>query len=634
MTPERWRRIEELFAAALRIDPAVREAWLDDACGDDEGLRAELTRLLDQDAQAIREKSLTAPEPPGRALEQTESWLTPSRRPPPGAGSSDGSETGSITDHSGFSPKAAIVAGTPHHSISQTESVVRARLRELPVIYILILVMATLWRSVILGDDDQVLNYLDATIIVSFGGVIARLGCRRPIPLSRLKALELGMIGILASRVAIFEYRIVLIFSQRGEPMMAQFVVKNFVLVTAVFILTYGLYVPKTWRQAAQVVGPLALLPFATLGGLFLLHPKDMAWLGRSWKEGGTPRLLLFTFDAMILCIVAVGSTFGAHAMSRLRRQVAEARHLGQYRLRLQIGGGMGKIYLAEHHLLKRPCALKLIRPGNSADPKALARFEREVRLTATLSHPNTVEIYDYGRTEDGTYYYVMEYLRGLSLADLVERHGPQPPGRVVYLLRQVCGALREAHDAGLIHRDIKPSNIFASRRGGFDDVAKLFDFGLVLPTSRIGVPQLSGVGQILGTPQFMSPEQATGERKLDGRCDIYALGAVAYYLLTGRPPFVDDDRFRLMIAHARDPIDPPSQVRDSIPQDLERVVLRCLAKAPADRFPDSESLEQALGECACVKDWNQTHAAQWWQDADLAQAGEGESPASTSAES
>ena len=187
----------------------------------------------------------------------------------------------------------------------------------------------------------------------------------------------------------------------------------------------------------------------------------------------------------MILLILAVGSAFGARTISRLRRQVAEARQLGQYRLRRRIGaGGMGEVYLAEHQLLKRPCALKLIRPEDVADPKALERFEREVRLTATLSHPNTVEIYDYGRTEDGTYYYVMEYLPGLSLAELVERHGPLPPGRAVYLLRQVCLALREAHAAGLIHRDIKPSNIFAARRGGMDDVAKLLDFGLVRPAA------------------------------------------------------------------------------------------------------------------------------------------------------
>ena len=214
--------------------------------------------------------------------------------------------------------------------------------------------------------------------------------------------------------------------------------------------------------------------------------------------------------------------------------------------------------------------------------------------MTAALSHPNTVEIYDYGRTDKGIYYYVMEYLPGKSLSELVERHGPQPPGRVVYLLRQICQALSEAHAAGLIHRDIKPSNIFVSQRGGIDDVAKLLDFGLVLPIAKPGAPQLSREDQILGTPLFMSPEQATGG-DLDGRSDIYSLGAVAYFLLTGRPPFEGEDGIRLMIAHARDPVVPPSLLHVNVPRDLERVVLRCLSKEPANRFPDAESLESAL---------------------------------------
>jgi serine/threonine-protein kinase len=304
--------------------------------------------------------------------------------------------------------------------------------------------------------------------------------------------------------------------------------------------------------------------------------------------------------------------------ISRLRREVAAARQLGQYRLLRRTGaGGMGEVYLAEHQLLKRPCAVKLIRPGCAADPRTQERFEREVRLTATLLHPNTVEIYDYGRSEDGTYYYVMEYLRGLGLADLVERHGPLPPARVVYLLRQVCGALREAHAAGLIHRDIKPSNIFAARRGGMEDMAKLLDFGLVRPAATDRAAHLSAEGQILGTPLFMSPEQATGSRALDERSDIYSLGAVAYFLLTGRPPFEGEGGVAVMIAHARDPVVPPSRVVPGIPEDLEFVVLRCLAKDPAGRFPHAESLERALGECDCARDWDLDRAARWWRDVD-----------------
>jgi serine/threonine-protein kinase len=176
---------------------------------------------------------------------------------------------------------------------------------------------------------------------------------------------------------------------------------------------------------------------------------------------------------------------------------------------------------------------------------------------------------------------------------------------------------LREAHAVGLIHRDIKPSNIFAARRGGMHDVAKLLDFGLVRLADTARAPQLSDEGQILGTPTYMAPEQATGGREVDERSDIYALGGVAYYLLTGRPPFEGDGGIALLIAHARDPVLPPSSVRADIPEDLDRVVVKCLAKDPADRFPDAEGLERALAQCACAGDWDQERADRWWRDAE-----------------
>jgi serine/threonine-protein kinase len=225
------------------------------------------------------------------------------------------------------------------------------------------------------------------------------------------------------------------------------------------------------------------------------------------------------------------------------------------------------------------------------------------------------VEVYDYGRAEDGTYYYVMEYLPGLNLAELVKRHGPLSPARVVYLLRQVSGALREAHAAGLIHRDIKPSNIFAARRGGMDDFAKLLDFGLVRPAATAQMAHLSIEGHVVGTPLFMAPEQAKGGRELDERTDLYSLGAVAYYLLTGRPPFERETVIAVLLAHAQDPVVPPSRVSPGIPKDLEGVVLQCLAKDPDDRFADAGSLERALGACACAGDWDQERAARWWRD-------------------
>jgi hypothetical protein len=622
MTPERWRQIDDLFDAALRLGPAERDAWLSTACAGDDVLRAEIDRLLDQDHRADRDGFLTPPESPVPSLEETGSWPAREesrrRRSPKPV---DHFGAAALADTGCFAPKAAIAADGAPQPISLDENVVRSRLRQLPVVYILIVGIATFWRRTVLGSDDLTVYKLDALVVVALAGLIALLSSRWVFSLAWLKALELAMVALLAGRIAFVQYRLMLMSSLRDDPMMAQLTMKNVVLLTSILILTYGLFVPKSSRRAALVVGPLALLPFATLLVLILRYPEATAWLWGGWRRSTTPRIWLFSFDAMILAIVALASAHGARMISLLRREVAVARQLGQYRLCRRIGiGGMGEVYLAEHQLLKRPCALKLIRPTNAAGVRALERFEREVRLNATLSHPNTVEIYDYGRAEDGTYYYVMEYLPGLSLGELVERHGPLPAARVVYLLRQVCQALREAHAAGLIHRDIKPSNIFAARRGGRDDVAKLLDFGLVLPAAVPAAPHLSEEGQILGTPLFMSPEQARGSQELDERSDIYSLGAVAYYLLTGRPPFDEATGLGVLIAHARDPVVPPSLVRTGVPDDVERVVLRCLAKDVDNRFADAESLEEAFTRCGCSGDWDERLAARWWRDAGRAQ--------------
>jgi eukaryotic-like serine/threonine-protein kinase len=617
MTPARWRQIGELFDAAVQIGPAQRQSWLRTACGGDDDLRASVSRLLAQDERADRDGLLRPSRPTAPPADGTASWSPRALvHPAPTPGPRSASDT-TADNTAGFTPKAVIARQTAKHSICEPPALVRSRLRELPMIYILMLGIAIFWKRAVLASEDLPLYQVDAAIIVALVGIMVLLSSRWSIPLGWLKVLELGIIGVMASRVAFVQYRLMFIYSQRDDRMMAQLTMKNVVLLTSILILTYGLYVPKSWRRAALVVGPLAVLPFATLTALMLQHPATMGWLWKGWMLSDTPRIRLFGFDAMILAMLAIGSTFGARTMSRLRHQVAEARQIGQYRLRRRLGsGGMGEVYLAEHQLLKRPCAVKLIRAGAATDPNVQERFEREVRLTATLSHPNTVEIYDYGRAEDGTYYYVMEYLPGLSLAELVEQYGPLPPERTAYLLRQVCGALGEAHAAGLIHRDLKPSNIIAARRGGMDDVAKVFDFGLARPLPSGRAAHLSAEGQVLGTPLFMSPEQATAVGELDERSDIYSLGAVAYYLLTGRPPFAGQDGIAVMIAHARDPVTPPSLVRPDIPQDLEDVVLRCLAKDAAERFADAASLERALAECTCAADWDQERAAQWWRGA------------------
>src|SRR5262245_60391171 len=254
---------------------------------------------------------------------------------------------------------------------------------------------------------------------------------------------------------------------------------------------------------------------------------------------------------AFWLALAVAVAVHGSYRIEVLRQEAVASRRLGQYQLKQCIGsGGMGDVYLAEHVLLRRPCAIKLIRSERAGDPTNLARFEREVQATATLTHPNTVEIFDYGHAADGTFYYAMEYLPGISLDELVRRHGPLPAARVIHLLRQVCGALQEAHTAGLIHRDIKPGNVLVCQRGGRHDVAKLLDFGLVqVHGLNPDGQQLTQEGAIAGTPAYMSPEQAAAKADLDGRSDLYSLGAVAYFLLTGQPPFVRDSAVQTLSA-------------------------------------------------------------------------------------
>ena len=357
-------------------------------------------------------------------------------------------------------------------------------------------------------------------------------------------------------------------------------------------VVVYGVFIPNTWRRCLLLTGIVAVVPLA-LGFFSAWHHHR---LSADLASG------LVDLGILMLTGVAV-AVFGSYRFHALQEQAFTAQQLGQYRLKRKLGaGGMGEVYLAEHLLLRRPCALKMIRAEQAGDPTILQRFEREVQAMAALTHWNTVEIFDYGHADDGTFYYVMEYLPGQNLETLVQQSGPLPASRTVRFLRQVCQALREAHGVGLLHRDIKPSNIFACTRGAVADVAKLLDFGLVQNSTggMDGADRLTVQGTILGSPPYMSPEQAAGKSDLDGRADIYSVGAVAYYLLTGQPPFVRETAMEMLLAHAYETAVPPSQLRPEVPADLEAIVLRCLAKKPTDRFADIEALNQALSTCAC----------------------------------
>ena len=323
-------------------------------------------------------------------------------------------------------------------------------------------------------------------------------------------------------------------------------------------------------------------------------------------------------FNIVAWCGVAVAvSTVGSRIIFGLRTEADKVRRLGQYALEEKIGeGGMGIVYRASHAMLRRPTAIKLL-PPEKAGEDSIRRFEREVQLTATLSHPSTVAIFDYGRTPTGVFYYAMEFLDGLNIEELVREEGPQDAGRVIHILEQVSGALTEAHEVGLIHRDIKPANIILCERGGMPDVAKVVDFGLVKSVVTGGADatmMMTAQNVLTGTPLYMAPEAIRGAEFVDGRSDLYALGAVGYFLLTGKPIFESDKLVEVIAHHLHtEPVRPSERSGRPVPAELETLILRCLAKDPDDRFRTARELTHMLHTCAKTTPWSLEQADAWW---------------------
>ena len=322
------------------------------------------------------------------------------------------------------------------------------------------------------------------------------------------------------------------------------------------------------------------------------------------------------TYFTALLAVLPAKIIYG------LGRQVRKAKELGAYKLGDPIGkGGMGEVLHAEHRLLARPAAIKIIRPellgaGEPAAQRvAVERFKREARAAASLRSPHTIDLYDFGVAEDGTFYYVMELLDGVGLEDLVERFGPVVPERAVHLARQACESLAEAHMRGLIHRDIKPSNIHAARLGLRVDFVKVLDFGLVKADQSREQTMLTQPHMTTGTPAFMAPELALGEPDIDRRVDLYALGGVLYWLLTGRLVFEADTPIKMMHRHISDTPEPPSSHTELVvPPELDALVLACLAKDPDDRPTSAQDVADRLAEVPVAEPWTEDRAMRWWE--------------------
>jgi serine/threonine-protein kinase len=359
-------------------------------------------------------------------------------------------------------------------------------------------------------------------------------------------------------------------------------------------VMARAILVPSTPKRTFLVTA----LAFGALVASHALIVPDLVGLISSATTGGTGTAL---------------ATVASRVIYRLHRDVTQARQLGQYTLEEKIGeGGMGEVYRARHAMLRRPTAIKLL--GREVSERDVHRFEKEVQLTAELTHPNTISIYDYGRTPDGTFYYAMELLNGVTLQTLVDSYGPQPPARVIHILKQVCAALREAHGAGLIHRDIKPDNVFLCRQGGVADVVKVLDFGLVKQVTSDASTSQSNVQVMVGTPLYMSPEAIAAPERVDEKSDLYALGAVAYFLLSGGPVFNGDSVVEVCGHHLHSQPEPLSSSEHPVPEDLERLVLCCLAKEQGERPASANELGRSLEKCAAAGAWAESDAETWWR--------------------
>jgi len=511
-----------------------------------------------------------------------------------------------------FAPVMRIVSAVPEAPDAPLRDLLHGRLRSC-----LVVLASAFLVFLIQGAVAPTRRTVPVAYQAAVGGLLVLAsvllnGPSRP-SLRKLRAIEAAVFGGLALYLAVELFvaiRVGVRDPRIDDWRIAASFKASLAYVTAL-IFTYAIFVPNDWRRALAMVSAMAAGPLSAAAVAWAALPEFRRLVAEeptmAFENLGEHLLLLAT--SVVVAVVGVRTIHG------YRRELVRERELNRYRLGRKLGsGGMGEVYLAEHRLLKRPCALKLIAPKLTASETSRARFELEVRATARLSHWNTVEVYDYGRAEDGTFYYVMEYLPGLSFQEVVDRHGPMPASRAIHLLRQVCEALREAHLAGLIHRDLKPPNLFAAYRGARHDVAKVLDFGLVKSVVDDASPLLTLEGVVTGSPLYMAPELILKDRVPDGRVDVYSLGAVAYFLLTGRPPFLGSDAMAVMMAHAHDQVEPPSRHAPGVPADLEAVVLRCLHKEAGDRFLDVEALSRALGACRDAGGWSDEAAEGWWR--------------------
>ncbi|HSL24461.1 MAG TPA: serine/threonine-protein kinase [Vicinamibacterales bacterium] len=381
----------------------------------------------------------------------------------------------------------------------------------------------------------------------------------------------------------------------------------------AVWTLLFTIVVPTPPRRALVAALAAASSVSVVVALVIVVYPNSSTITGLQFFVGLVLPYLLIVLMAYV----------GARVVYALGTEVSRARELGSYHLVERLGqGGMGEVWRAKHRMLARPAAIKLVRPSRTGDARSLAsedarrRFEQEAQAIASLRSPHTIELFDFGVADDGTFYYAMELLEGLDADALVRRTGPMPAERAIHVLQQVCHSLSEAHSRGLVHRDVKPANVFLCRYGEDYDFVKMLDFGIVKAAEEGAdtQPALTLENAIHGTPAFIAPEQALGGSTIDGRADIYATGCVAYWLLTGELVFTADTPLGLVMQHVQtEPTPPSARTERRIPAALNDLVLSCLAKDPAQRPQTAKELSHRLAAIDGARAWTEDQARTWW---------------------
>jgi serine/threonine-protein kinase len=476
-------------------------------------------------------------------------------------------------------------------------------------VYAFVFFMAGIFPALVLPADRA--RFLGSVVQWAPGvvGIVVALLVAWVIRSSRLPlstAMNLGLAFEIASSYAIAA-------AEFGDPMGLE-THRGFLGLSwvAVWVVLFTVVVPTTPRRAV-------LTALASVSSVPVIIGLTIALGLTSLRVNPAQFFFGLVFPYLLVVLMAY---VGARVVYQLGTEVKRARELGSYRLEEKLGqGGMGEVWRARHRMLARPAAIKLIRPsangnaGGGVSEEAVRRFEREAQVIARLRSPHTVELFDFGRAADGSFYYVMELLEGYDADTLLRRFGPVPAERAIYLLRQVCHSLSEAQSCGLVHRDIKPANIFLCHYGEEYDFVKVLDFGIVgaVRDTAASAAVQTQENALRGTPAFIAPEQAMG-KAVDGRADIYAAGCVAYWLLTGQFVFTADTMMGLLLHHAHTPPTPPSaRTEMSIPPALEALVLSCLAKDPADRPQSARELSLRLAEVEGADAWTQDRARDWW---------------------